>query len=95
MQNRLRNVLTNFLLFAFSVCILPPCVYFLSINHMWNGSSDIYFFFDNHASSLAGNATLAAVSAAVSANVALFSYLIIAWKEESRFQSHNSSRKTQ
>lgn len=77
-----------FKLLAFTAAMVvgPIGMYFLTVNSVFGGASPKYSEQINNRNEIncmfLGNPTYAGITAAVTANVVLFAYIYVAWKED-------------
>lgn len=82
----LRNVIYKLLGFTAAMFALPIGMYFVSINAIFGGKAQACHLVISSTPAVAhaepGNATFAGITAAVTANLVLFAYIYVAWKED-------------
>jgi len=91
------GVLFKLIIFSLSLGIVPLSSYFLSLKYIWNGehlfiSSNLFVQFSHNR---AENATFAAITAVVSANIVLVAYIITSVLEDKQVSSKTLKEKSE
>ncbi|KAJ5917793.1 Vacuolar ATPase assembly integral membrane protein vma21 [Penicillium verhagenii] len=79
------HVIYKLLGFTAAMVFAPIGMYFLTVNSIFGGEIEIMSGLQEIGTSLTstqGNATYSGITAAITANVVLFAYIYVAWKED-------------
>lgn len=86
-----RDVIYKLLAFTAAMVIGPIGMYFLTVESIFKGKPRDYLDLLN--TDLVGSATYAGITAAVTANVVLFAYIFVAWRDDQGERAADDKRK--